>query len=199
MKLTPVMMGSAYKNKAVQLLLDAVTYYLPCPSDVVNEAIDIDSPDNKKVTLQSDSNLATVALAFQLEDGRYGQPTYMRIYQGALRKDDVIHNTRTGKGEGGAAVRMHSDDKEDISDAGPGDIIAMFGVDCNSGDTFTSGVQLAMTSMYVPDLVIKLAIASRPEGADEHVEGDPALHQGRSDAALRSRSRKWRDAAGGYG
>ena len=159
MKLTPVMIGSAYKNKAVQLLLDGVTYYLPCPSDVLNEAIDIDSPDNKKVALKSDPSLPTVALAFKLEDGRYGQLTYMRIYQGALRKDDVIQNTRTGrKVKVARLVRMHSDDKEDISDAGPGDIIAMFGVDCNSGDTFTSGEQLTMTSMYVPEPVIKLAI-----------------------------------------
>ncbi|MFO0573554.1 MAG: elongation factor G [Polyangia bacterium] len=159
MKLTPVLMGSAYKNKAVQLLLDAVTYFLPCPTDVENEAIDIDSPDGKKVKLIAEPNQPTVALAFKLEDGRYGQLTYLRVYQGALRKDEFIQNTRNGKKVKVARlVRMHSDDKEEINDAGPGDIVAMFGVDCNSGDTFTSGPNLAMTSMYVPEPVIKLAV-----------------------------------------
>ena len=160
MKLTPVMMGSAYKNRAVQLLLDGVGYYLPCPTDVVNEAIQLEKgKDGEKVRLSSDSSLPTVALAFKLEDGRYGQLTYMRVYQGSLKKDDVIENTRNNKKVKVARlVRMHSDDKEDITDAGAGDIIAMFGVDCNSGDTFTSGVNLAMTSMFVPDPVIKLAI-----------------------------------------
>ncbi len=159
MKLTPVMMGSAYKNKGVQLLLDAVTYYLPCPSDVTNEAIDLDKDGEPKVVLPSDPSLPAVALAFKLEDGRYGQLTYMRVYQGTLRKDDFITNTRTGKRVKVARlVRMHSDDKEDITDTCAGDIVAMFGIDCNSGDTFTAGPNVAMTSMFVPEPVIKLAI-----------------------------------------
>ena len=166
LKLTPVMMGSAYKNRAVQLLLDGVTHYLPCPSDVVNEAIDLDTNESKKIELKSDPTLPTVALAFKLEDGRYGQLTYMRVYQGSLRKEDVIQNTRTGrKVKVSRLVRMHSDDKEDINDAGPGDIVAMFGVECNSGDTFTTGLNVAMTSMFVPDPVIKLAIKPQDQKA----------------------------------
>lgn len=158
MKLTPVLIGSAYKNRGVQLLLDAVTYYLPCPSDIQNEAIDLEHGE-QKVPLVPDANKPTVALAFKLEDGRYGQLTYLRVYQGALRKDEKIKNVRTGKEMKVARlVRMHSDDKEDITDAGPGDIVAMFGVDCNSGDTFTSGPDWTMTSMYVPDPVIKVAV-----------------------------------------
>ncbi len=158
LKLTPVMLGSAYKNRAVQLLLDGVTYYLPCPTEVENEAIDLDH-EGQKVKLLSDNKLPAVALAFKLEDGRYGQLTYMRIYQGSLTKDDVIQNTRTGKKVKVARlVRMHADDKEDITDASAGDIVAMFGIDCNSGDTFTTGLNVAMTSMFVPEPVIKLAI-----------------------------------------
>ena len=159
MKLTPVLMGSAYKNRGVQLLLDAVTYYLPNPNDVVNEAIAFDKEGRPMVKLESDPNKGAVALAFKLEDGRYGQLTYMRIYQGSLKKDDTIYNVRNGKKvKVSRLVRMHSDDKEDINDAGAGDIVAMFGIDCHSGDTFTDGANLSLISMYVPEPVIKLAI-----------------------------------------
>src|SRR5712691_1693955 len=87
--LTPVLLGSAYKNKAVQPLLDAVTRYLPSPAEVVNEALDI-SKGEEKVTLNSSVDAPFVALAFKLEDGRFGQLTYIRIYQGQLRKGNTI-------------------------------------------------------------------------------------------------------------
>ncbi|HSD85905.1 MAG TPA: EF-Tu/IF-2/RF-3 family GTPase, partial [Kofleriaceae bacterium] len=110
----------------------------------------------------------TVALAFKLEDGRYGQLTYVRVYQGKVAKDDFIVNSRNGKKvKVGRLVRMHSDDKEDITDAGAGDICAMFGIDCNSGDTFTDGsVNYAMTSMFVPAPVISVAIKAKDSGAE---------------------------------
>ncbi len=160
MKLTPVLIGSAYKNRGVQLLLDAVTYYLPSPTEVENEAIDLDHGD-AKIKLESDFTKPLVALAFKLEDGRYGQLTYIRIYQGKLIKDSVITNVRTGKKvKISRIVRMHADDKEDIADegAGAGDIIAVFGVDCNSGDTFTEGDNITLMPMYVPSAVIKVAL-----------------------------------------
>ncbi len=159
LKITPVMMGSAYKNKGVQPLLDAVIKYLPDPTEVVNNAVDLDN-DEAELVLPSDPEKPTVALAFKLEDGRYGQLTYLRVYQGALRRDDFIFNARTGKKHKiGRLVRMHSDEMEDIKEAGAGDIVAMFGIDCNSGDTFTDGkMHVAMTSMHVPDPVISIAI-----------------------------------------
>lgn len=160
LKLTPVMLGSAYKNKGVQPLLDAVISYLPAPADIVNHAIDITSEDEAKVSLESDPDKNLVSLAFKLEDGRYGQLTYVRIYQGQLDRDTFIVNTRTGKqSKVGRLVRMHSDEMEEIKDAAAGDIVAIFGLDCHSGDTFTDGkLQVAMTSMHVPAPVISLSV-----------------------------------------
>ena len=158
-ELTPVFLGSAYKNKAVQALLDGVVAYLPNPTQVENKALDLDN-DEKEIVLPCDADKPTVALAFKLEDGRYGQLTYMRVYQGALRKDDVVFNSRTGKKiKVGRLVRMHSDEMEDITEGEAGDIVAIFGVECNSGDTFTDGkMNVAMTSMFVPNAVISIAI-----------------------------------------
>jgi len=167
LKITPVMMGSAYKNKGVQPLLDAVVRYLPDPTEVANTAVDLDN-DEAQVQLDTDPSGATVALAFKLEDGRYGQLTYLRVYQGTLRRDDFIFNARTGKKHKiGRLVRMHADEMEEIREAGAGDIVAMFGIDCNSGDTFTDGsLHVAMTSMHVPDPVISIAIKPVDKNAE---------------------------------
>jgi elongation factor G len=160
-QLTPVLVGSAYKNKGVQPLLDAVVRYLPNPMDVVNEAIDLESDkESETIALESDPDGSTVALAFKLEEGRYGQLTYLRIYQGKLDRDTFITNTRTEKQtKVGRLVRMHADEMEDIDSAGPGDIVAIFGLDCHSGDTFTDGkLNVAMTSIHVPNAVISLSV-----------------------------------------
>jgi elongation factor G len=167
LKCTPVMLGSALGNKGVQLLLDGVCSYLPDPRDVENVARALDK-EEAPVVLASDPSKPLVMLAFKLEDGRYGQLTYVRVYQGQVRKDDFIVNARNGKKvKVGRLVRMHSDDKEDITEAGAGDICAMFGIDCNSGDTFTDGaVNYAMTSMFVPAPVITVAIKPKDSGAE---------------------------------
>jgi len=159
LEFTPVMIGSAYKNKGVQILLDAVNEYLPCPTDVENTALDLNNDETEQfVTNNPDDPL--VALAFKLEDGRYGQLTYVRTYQGTLKKGSTIINTRTGKKvKVGRLVRMHADQMEEIEEAGSGDIIALFGVDCASGDTFCDdSINVSMSSMHVPAPVISLAI-----------------------------------------
>ena len=158
-QLTPVFMGSAYKNKGIQPLLDGVTDLLPCPKDVENRALDMER-DEATVLLTADTHKPTVALAFKLEDGAFGQLTYIRVYQGAIVKGDTIVNIRTGKKvKVGRVIRMHADQMEDIKSIPAGYIGALFGIDCASGDTFAApGISLTMTSMYVPDPVISLAV-----------------------------------------
>jgi len=159
LELTPVLVGSAYKNKGVQRLLDAVGAFLPSPAEVPIEAIDLDD-DNAPVHLEADPAAQTVAYAFKLDEGRFGQVTYIRVYQGTLSKGDSVIQTRTGRRiRIGRLVRLHADDMEDIASAMAGDIVGLFGVDCHTGDTFVAeGRRLAMTSMHVPDAVISLAI-----------------------------------------
>ena len=159
LELVPVFMGTAYKNKGIQPLLDAIVGYLPDPTEVTNTALDLDD-DERAVVLKADENLPAVILGFKLEDGQYGQLTYIRIYQGKLKKGDELINTRSRKKfRVGRLVRMHSNAMEDISEANCGDIAALFGVDCASGDTFCHpSLNYSLTSMYVPKPVISLAI-----------------------------------------
>ncbi|MDI9455976.1 MAG: elongation factor G [Spirochaetota bacterium] len=159
LQMVPVFMGSAYRNKGIPPLLDAVVNYLPNPSDVTNTALDLDN-DEEEVVLVADDEMPTVALAFKLEDGQYGQLTYIRIYQGKIRKGDELYNTRTRrKFRVGRLIRMHADTMEDLNEAGCGEIAALFGIDCASGDTFCdSKLNYSMSSMYVPKPVISLAV-----------------------------------------
>lgn len=159
LEFTPVFMGSAYKNKGVQSLLNAVNRFLPCPTDVVNMALDLANGE-KEFPVSNNPEDPLVMLAFKLEDGRYGQLTYVRTYQGELHKGDTVFNSRTGKKvKIGRLCRMHSNEMEEIESCGSGDIVALFGIDCASGDTFTSeGISCSMTSMHVPEPVISLAV-----------------------------------------
>ncbi len=176
LEFTPVMMGSAYKNKGIQLLLDAVGAYLPNPKDIENIALDLNE-DEKEVRVSNNAEDPLVALAFKLEDGRYGQLTYIRTYQGGIRKGDTIVNTRTGKKiKVGRLVRMHADEMEEIEEAGSGDIVALFGVDCASGDTFCAPeLNWSMSSMHIPAPVISLAI--RPVDNKAQINMSKALNR----------------------
>ena len=154
-----VFCGSAHVNKGIQPLLDGVVRYLPNPTEVHNYGLDLDK-NEEQVELFNVPDKPTVALAFKLDDGQFGQLTYIRIYQGRLPKGMELTNVRTKKRfKVGRLVRMNSAAMEDISAGEPGDICALFGVDCASGDTFCGeGINVAMTSMFVPTPVISQAV-----------------------------------------
>jgi elongation factor G len=158
-KFVPVFMGSAYKNKGVQALLDGVIDYLPQPEEKDNFALDVTKDEEpQKVSGAPEDSL--LALAFKLEETPFGQLTYMRIYQGTLKKGMFITNVNDKKKmKVPRIVRMHSDEMQDIAEAKAGEVVAMFGVDCRSMDTFSDGgTNLVMSSMYVPEAVMSLAI-----------------------------------------
>ncbi|KAI2627887.1 translation elongation factor G [Hypomontagnella submonticulosa] len=159
LKFTPVMMGSALADKSIQPLLDAVCDYLPNPADVENVALDR-TKNEAETKLVPYNSLPFVGLAFKLEENNYGQLTYIRVYQGTLKKGTWLFNSRTDKKVRiPRIVRMHSNEMEDVSEVGAGEICAVFGVECASGDTFTDGnLPYTMSSMFVPDAVMSLSI-----------------------------------------
>jgi len=158
----PVFLGSAYKNKGVQKMMDGIIDYLPKPTEVTNYAYDKDR-DGEKVQMIIDNKKPFVGLAFKLEETKFGQVTYIRVYQGKVKKGQVIYNSSTRKKvKVSRMVRMHSADMEDISEAGAGDIFALFGVDCASGETFCDpGANVQLTEMHVPDPVMSLTIKNK--------------------------------------
>ena len=168
LKVTLVFMGSAYKNKGVQPLLEAVFCFLPNPTEVKNTSLDLDN-NEKEIPVIPSSEEPLLLLAFKLEDTPHGQLTYMRIYQGVLKKGDFIVNMRDKKRvKVPRLVHMHSDEMEVIESAYAGDIVAVFGVECASGDTFTDGkINRAMSSMFIPDPVMSLAIEPKEKNITE--------------------------------
>jgi elongation factor G len=188
LKFTPVFLGSAFKNKGVQLLLNAVARYLPSPVSCEKPKA-IDSKLGAKIDLEPDFEKPLVCMAFKITDEQFGQLTYTRIYQGKLNKGETLLNTRTKKRVRiGRIVRMNSNDRENIDWAGAGDIIAMIGVDCASGDTFvadTGAVEhLSCEGMHVPIPVIELSIKAKDKemqarmskGLQRFIKEDPTFH-----------------------
>lgn len=198
-RFSPVFLGTAIKNKGVQALLDGMCAYLPNPMEVpaiandtqrakqiaaqateegqTSDAVVASAQTGSEVALVPASEAPLVGLAFKLEESRFGQLTYMRVYQGQLRRGGIIYNSRTGKKvKVPRLVRMHSNDMEDVAEIGPGEICAMFGVECSSGDTFTDGsTSLSMSAMFVPEPVISLSLA--PEGKDGSQNFSRALNR----------------------
>ncbi|MEM6472337.1 MAG: elongation factor G [Planctomycetota bacterium] len=162
---TPVYCGSAFKNKGVQPLLDAVNRYLPSPLDRDVNAADAND-ESKKIALKPDPEAPFVGMAFKIVDDPFGQLTFMRIYQGTIQKGGTYVNQRTGRSERfSRIVRMHSDKREEIDSAGAGDIVAVMGIDSASGDTYAGERGFCtLESMFVPDPVIKIAVSPKSRG-----------------------------------
>ena len=186
LELTPVFVGSAFKNKGVQPLLDSICRFLPSPLQAESPIANIVDKEGETTELTPDPNLSLVCLAFKITDEQFGQLTYTRIYQGTLKKGMTLINTRTGKNfRAGRMVRMFSNDRDNIDEAKAGDIIALVGVDCASGDTFCEeGRNLSMESMFIADPVISLAIKCTDNAAADRmgkalsrfIKEDPTFH-----------------------
>ena len=156
----PVLMGSAYKNKAVQCLLDAVTAYLPSPLD--RNVLAKDNSDNMaEIPLTTDPKDPLVSMAFKLVEEPFGQVTYMRIYQGTLEKGKFYYNSRMRKkGRISRILRVHADEKEDIDYATAGDIVAVMGIEPATGDTYCDeSINVSLESIFAAEPVIDLAIS----------------------------------------
>ncbi len=172
-KLTPVFMGSAFKDKGVQELLDAVLTYLPSPLDRQYWGF----KNEERVEVFPEANKPLIAMAFKITDETFGQLTYTRIYQGTLKKGDSAYNPRLGKSQRiGRFVQMFSNDKVELAEATAGDIIAMVGVECASGDTYCDeNINTTMESMFIPEPVIELAI--KAEKQDDLTKISKALNR----------------------
>jgi elongation factor G len=156
---TPVLVGTAFKNKGVQSLLDAIVRYLPSPLEREYFAKSWKNPD-EKFPLYADDNKPFVGMAFKIVDEAFGQVTYTRIYQGKIEKGGMYVNQRTGKTDRFSSIyKMHAEKKEPIDGAGAGDIVGIVGIDCASGDTYAAESKFCvLESMFVPDAVIKMSI-----------------------------------------
>lgn len=166
----PTYCGSAFKNKGIQLLLDAVVDYLPDPTQVDPQPeVDLEGNETGEVATV-DINGPLRALAFKIMDDRFGALTFIRVYSGELRKGDTVLNTFTGKTERvGRMVEMHADDRNELDYAHAGDIVAVVGMkDTQTGHTLCDPKHPAtLEPMVFPDPVISIAIAPKDKGSAE--------------------------------
>ncbi len=158
-EITPVFLGSAYRNKGVQNLLNAVTRYLPSPIDRIAYACD-NANDGAEITISADPDGPLVAMAFKICDEPFGQITYVRLYQGRMQKGRVYKVTRTGGTQRiGRVYRLHADKRADLEAAHAGDIVGVMGIDCVSGDTLCDPeLNVSLESMHCPEPVMSIAI-----------------------------------------
>ncbi len=183
----PTYCGSSFKNKGVQLVLDAVVDYLPNPTEIAPQA-EVDLEGNETgVLAYVDPEKPLRSLAFKIMDDRFGALTFIRIYSGTLNKGDTILNTATGKTERvGRLVEMHADSREEISSAQAGDIVAIVGLkNVQTGHTLCDPkFPATLEPMVFPDPVISIAIAPKKKGGAEKmglalskmVQEDPSFY-----------------------
>ena len=175
-QICPVMIGSAYRNKGIQPLLEGITRYLPSPLDREVYAKD-HSNLGAELPLAPDPDAPLVAMAFKLVEEPFGQVTFMRIYQGTLAKGNFYYNTRQRRRTRISRIlRIHADQKVDIDSASAGDIVAVMGVECATGDTYCSeGTDLSLESIYAAEPVIDLSI--QPNKRADYDKLAKALHR----------------------
>ncbi len=171
MLITPVFCGSAYKNKGIQVLLDAVVDYLPSPVDVgAVVGIDIDDPE-KSHTRHPSARDPFAALAFKLiHDPYVGQQTFIRVYSGELKSGMQVFNSTRKKTERiGRIMKIHAKEREEIDAAGPGDIVALIGMKyTKTGDTLCDQDQpLYLESIFIPPSVIEMKISPPAKKEEE--------------------------------
>ena len=183
----PTYCGSAFKNKGIQLILDAVVDYLPNPTEVKPQPeVDLEGNETGEVAAV-DPSKPLRALAFKIMDDRFGALTFTRIYSGKLSKGDSVLNTFTGKSERiGRIVEMHADERIELDSAEAGDIVALVGLkNVQTGHTLADAKQPAtLEPMVFPDPVISVAIKPKDRGASEKmgiaiskmVKEDPSFH-----------------------
>ncbi|QDS96979.1 elongation factor G [Adhaeretor mobilis] len=175
----PVFLGSAFKNKGVQPLMNAITRYLPSPPEITNKGMDPQT--GEKRILISDPNKPLVGMGFKITDDEYGQLTYTRIYQGKIEKGGTYFNQRTGRKERfSRIVKMHSDKREEVDAGEAGDIVAIMGIDCASGDTYCDDANYCtLENIFVADPVIKMSI--QPMSRDNSDKLSKALQRFRKE------------------
>jgi elongation factor G len=183
----PTFCGSSFKNKGVQLVLDGVIDYLPCPTDV-NPQPEVDLDGNATGTFAIvDADKPLRALAFKIMDDRFGALTFLRIYSGKLEKGTAVLNTFTGKTERiGRIVEMHADSRIELESAQAGDIVAVLGMkNVQTGHTLCDPkFPATLEPMVFPEPVISLAISPKDKSASEKmgvalgkmIQEDPSFH-----------------------
>lgn len=166
----PTYCGSSFKNKGVQLILDAVIDYLPNPTEVKPQPeVDLEGNETGEFAIV-DPAKPIRALAFKIMDDKYGALTFTRVYSGVIKKGTNLLNTFTGKTERiGRIVQMHADSREEIEEAQAGDIVALLGIkNVQTGHTLADPDNPAtLEPMVFPDPVISIAVAPKDKGAAE--------------------------------